>query len=150
MAVFKIHTRDGKTEIIDPKDEFGAKKLFSRFSNTTYQNEITGISLLKECGGQVRCPTCKRTNLVCQNCGTSLKNHKCRTGVQYSISRPNGCRKVFYIPAVVDQDLDTKNKGGERVTVFVDGFKIDLMAHRNQPALSVRVEKPGVLRYNPI
>lgn len=149
-AVFKIHTKDGRTVIVDPKKDHGAQELLKQFESQFYQNKVTGISLLRECGGQTRCPICKRSNLVCNNCGNSFSNYKCSTGVQYSISRPKDCRRIQFAPTVVKPDQDTGNKGGERVTVFVDGFKIDLMAHNNQPALRVTVAKTGALRYNPI
>jgi len=147
--VFKIHTKDGQTVIVDPKDDRGAKELLKRFNSQFYQETVTGITLLKECGGQTRCPTCKRSTLVCSNCGRSLNDHRCSTGVQYSISRPKDCRRISFLPTVVEPDPRTKNKGGERVTVFVDGFKVDLMAHSNQPALRVTVAKTGDLRFNP-
>lgn len=148
--MFKIHTKDGRTAIVDPKNNRGAKELLKKFESQFFQDTVTGISLLRECGGQTRCPSCKRSGfLACDYCGKSFENHKCSTGVQYSISRPKDCRRIEFLPTVVEPDRRVGNKGGERVTVFVDGFKVELMAHSNQPALRVTVAKTGALRYNP-
>lgn len=149
--MFKIQTKDGKTEVVDiSRDEEKAKRLIKKLREEEYQDSITGISILKPCGGKTRCPICKRTNLLCKTCGSELKGSTCTTGAQYSFSRPGYSRKVLYVPEIIRPELDGGNKGGERIVVFVDGIKVVLMAHENQPALRVTLAKPGNIRYNPM
>lgn len=149
--MFKIQTKDGRTEVVDISwDENKAKELIKRLKDPKYQETITGMSILKECGGKTRCPVCKRTNLICKTCGRDLKGHTCSTGAQYSFSRPGYSRKVLYLPEFIKPELERGNKGGERITVLVDGMKVVLMAHENQPALRVTLAKPGDIRYNPM
>jgi hypothetical protein len=143
--VFKIHTRDGETEIIDPKNEEGVKGFFERFKNLNYQKNITGFSLLKTCNSKYKCPTCRRSELKCNNCGAEFE-HRCATKIPSSVSRPNG-RKVLFVPELILPDIESGNKGGEKITIFVDGSKISLMSHNNQPALRVTLSKPGVIRH---
>lgn len=145
--MFKIHTRNSETKIVDLHDEETAKLFIENLKKRDFQNELTGMAVLRECGGKIRCPVCKKKTIVCKNCNNSFKENTCKTGVLYSITRPKDFRNIFYLPEHLEPE--GRNKGGERITVFADNIKIVLMAHKEQPSLRVTLSKPGYMKYNP-
>jgi hypothetical protein len=114
-------------------DEEQARFWLERLGKEEFQATINGVSLVE------------RHNVGrCSECG---RKYGKEIGVQYSITRPDDFRKVFFhienIPA------NGKIKGGERVTVFSDEIRLVLMAHRSQPAARITVSKTGKQKYNP-
>ena len=77
--------------------------------------------------------------------GMTLQNN----GVQYSISRPQGFERVWYFAEFLESDAVRKFKGGERVSLQIDGIRLMAMAHNEQRALRVSLSKTGKQCYNP-
>ena len=111
--MLKIHTADGQTHLVDLADANQARELTARLSREDFQATINGVSLYK------RYPFPK-----CASCGASAGRE---TGVQYSVTRPDGVRRVFVHAECVP--TNGRVKGGERVTVFADDMRLALMAH---------------------
>ena len=149
--MLKIHTSDGKTHRIDLTDEAQSKEWLPRLKTHKFQASITGISVVQDCQGRVRCPSCKRTgHLVCESCGRAVP-HDCytRTGVQYSLSRPDGFDPVFYVVEHIEPEEGAKIRGGERITCFAGDSRIAMMVHKGQPSTRVTLLKTGRQSYNP-
>jgi len=70
-------------------------------------------------------------------------------GVSYSLVRPTGFSDVFFLAEDVAADPESKIKGGERITCFVDNLRLGLMVHQAQRSVRVSVAKVGRQRYNP-
>ena len=87
---------------------------------------------------------------MCSNCGHPSKEVTCGTGVQYSLSRPNGYDQVFYLAEHIEPDASIKLRGGEKITCFAGDARVALMAHAGQPAVRITLLKTGKQRYNPI
>jgi len=149
--VLKIHTSDGKTHRIDLSDEEQARHWLALLKQSKFQREVTGVSVVQDCLGRMRCTNCKRTgHLVCQSCGQTLpSNSHTKTGVQYSLSRPDGFDSVFYEVERLDPEPDSKVRGGEKVTCFVGDLRATMMVHAGQPSVRVTLLKTGKRRYNP-
>lgn len=133
MDVLKIHTADGQTHPIDLNDSEQAQEWLARLSREEFQATIHGVSLVERHCIRARCTAC----------GESLGRD---IGVQYSVSRPDGVRRVFvHVEAV---EANGKIKGGERVTLFADDMRLTLMAHASQPASRVTIAKVGKQTFN--
>jgi len=148
--MFKIHTKDGKTVSIDFENERQAAEWAKRLRDPAFQKTITGISIVKTCGGKFRCDRCRKaTQLDCSHCGHPTKESSCSTGVQFSLSRPVGFDRCFYVIEKIDPNVNAKMRGGQKITCFVDDIRIVVMAHAGQPASRVSLTKIGKQRYNP-
>ena len=131
--MLKIHTSDGQTIKVDLTDEIQARSWLNILSRDDFQATIKGVSLVeKHLIGKCRC------------CGSPTDRS---IGVQYSISRPEDFKKVFFhLESIAPNG---RIKGGEKVIVFTDDVMLMLMAHRSQPAARVTISKVGKQMYNP-
>lgn len=135
MDVLKIHTADGQTHPIDLQDTEQAQVWLAKLAREDFQATIHGVSLVER--------HCVRGK--CQTCGTPSGRE---IGVQYSVTRPEGVRRVFvHVEAVEAQG---RIKGGERVTLMADDMRLTLMAHASQPASRVTISKIGRQTFNPL
>ncbi len=148
--MFKIHTSDGITARLDLGDEEQAKEWLARLKDPTFQRRITGITIMRHCGGRFKCPSCGRaTRLSCSVCGEPSRDITCEKGVQHSLSRPQGFDDVFYQPEQVEPDPRIKLRGGERIVCYAGNDRVAMMVHPRQPASRVTLAKTGKRRYNP-
>lgn len=131
--MLKIHTADGRTHPIDLQDSEQAQVWLDRLAREDFQATIHGVSLVER--------HCVRGK--CQACGEPSGRD---IGVQYSVTRPDGVRRVFvHVEAVEAQG---RVKGGERVTIMADDMRLTLMAHASQPASRVTISKVGRQAFN--
>jgi hypothetical protein len=146
-----VHTKDGKTHKIDLSDEKQAKNLLSNLKEQKYQANITGVTVIRDCYGRVRCPKCKKAGfLSCSACGHEVPNNSnVKIGVQYSLSKPDGFTPVFYAIENIEPDEDSKIRGGEKVICFSGATRVTMMVHNSQPSVRVTLLKIGKQRYNP-
>lgn len=70
-------------------------------------------------------------------------------GVQYSLPRPTGFKRLWLFAESLDPDTDQRFKGGERIVIQADDMRVVLMAHDAQRAARVSLSKPGTQCYNP-
>lgn len=149
--MLKIHTSDGKTHRVDLADGEQAKEWLSRLGRRDFQQSITGISVVQDCLGRLRCPNCKRAgHLHCGACNRSVPSDShTKTGVQYSLSRPDGYGDVFYSIEHIEAAEDSKVRGGERITCFAGDSRATMMIHKGQPSVRVTLLRTGKQRYNP-
>ena len=146
--MFKVHTKDGKTTPVDMSTEEKKNEWLKRFKSREFQESITGITIVKRCGGKMKCGNCgKAAATKCGNCGKEQENAKCTTGVQFSLSRPVNMVDVFYQLEVVE--AEGRVHGGEKIICFAGDSSITLMSHAKQPASRVVLAKIGKRRYNP-
>jgi hypothetical protein len=145
FVVFKINNVDGYTEKVDLKDEEQAKEWLKKLD----QEKVTGMAVVRKCNGKFKCPDCHKTCLTCNNCNNSSRNSVCNTKGLFSISKPRGFEKIFFLPEYVRPEIEKGNKGGQRITVFADDIRIVLMVHAGQPASRITFSKIGKQRYNP-
>lgn len=132
--MLKIHTSDGQTHRVDLSDPEQARSWLKRLAREGFQASIKGVSLVE------RHPVRGQ----CQECGAEAGRS---VGVQYSVTRPDDFKSVFFqVEAVPPHG---RVKGGERVVVFVDDVRLTLMAHHSQPAARIQVSKVGKQRFNP-
>jgi hypothetical protein len=147
--MIKVQTSDGKTLFVDLKDDRQAREFLARFGNEESQRQITGVTVTKRCAGRYYCPTCHRTSRPhCPRCGSA--NSHCSMGTQLTLSRPESFSKTYYAVERIPPSENGKVKGGEKVTCFVDDFRIEIMSHSEQPAARVTLARTGVQRYNPL
>ncbi len=133
VDVLKLHTADGQTHPIDLADPEQAKAWLAKLQREDFQATIHGVSLVER--------HCVRGK--CQACGEPSGRE---IGVQYSVTRPDGVRRVFvHVEAVEAQG---RIKGGERVTLIADDVRLTLMAHASQPAARVTISKLGRQTFN--
>jgi hypothetical protein len=133
VDVLRIHTADGQTHPIDLNDSEQAQVWLARLSREEFQATIHGVSLVERHCVRAKCAACGESS------GRDI-------GVQYSVSRPDGVRRVFvHVEAV---EPNGKIKGGERVTLFADDMRLTLMAHASQPASRVTIAKVGKQIFN--
>jgi hypothetical protein len=71
-------------------------------------------------------------------------------GVQYSIPRPMGFRRVWIFAEALQPDVARRFKGGERAIVQLDNVRVVAMAHNEQRALRVSLSRVGAQCYNPL
>lgn len=71
-------------------------------------------------------------------------------GVQYSLPRPQGFRRVWMYAELLVPRLDQGFKGGERLVGQVDNVRATVMVHSSQRAARVSLSKPGTQCYNPL
>ncbi len=150
--MLKIHTSDGKTHRIDLANGDQAKEWLERLKLRGFQETITGMSVVQDCRGRIRCPNCKRAGrLVCQSCERPVPSDAViKTGVQYSLSRPDGYRgMVTYAPERIESSEDFRVRGGEKVTCFFGDSRATMMVHTGQPSVRFTLLKTGRQRYNP-
>lgn len=146
--MFKIHTKDGKTTPVDMTNEESRTVWLERFKSREYQESITGITIVKRCGGKLRCHSCgKPLEVKCDKCGKEQGASKCTTGVQFSLSRPVNMKDVFYQLEIIE--AEGRIHGGEKIICYAGDTSITLMSHSNQPASRVVLAKTGKRRYNP-
>jgi len=131
--VLKIHTCDGQTLRVDLADEEQARLWLDRLAREDFQATINGVSLVE-----------RHSVGKCQECGRRSSRD---IGVQYSVTRPDDFKKVFFNIEYIRPN--GKIKGGERVTVFSDDIRLVMMAHKSQPAARVTVSKIGKQKFNP-
>lgn len=149
--MFKIHTNDGITSRIDLSDADQAREWLERLGKSSFQKTITGMSVLRKCNGVFRCSSCNKKfrHITCPACGRQENEAHCRTGVQYSLSKPIDFRDQFYYPERIEPNHEAHIRGGERIVCFVDGVRIVMMAHANQSAVRFSLAKVGKQMYNP-
>jgi hypothetical protein len=151
--MLKIHTQDGKTHRVDLADEEQAKEILGLMRSRLFQATITGVSVVSDASSRIRCPSCSRPGtLTCGHCGEAVApDAKTSTGVQYSLSRPDGYTgPVIYLVEDVPNTPEARVRGGERVTAFVGDARISMMVHRGQPSVRVTLVRTGHQRYNPM
>jgi hypothetical protein len=147
--VFKVHTSDGQTLFVDLKDEGQARDFLRRFRSEQEQNQITGVTVTRRCSGRFYCADCSQTSHAkCPRCGGN--NTHCSKGAQFSLSRPEGFSKVFYQVEYFEPVRERKIRGGDKITCFVDDFRIEVMVHSDQPSTKVSLLRTGIQRYNPL
>lgn len=71
-------------------------------------------------------------------------------GVQYSLPRPQGFRRVWLQAELLQPDPEHGVKGGERMIAQVDKVRVVVMAHSSQRAARVSLSNPGTQCYNPL
>lgn len=149
--MFKVHTSDGKTVRIDLSDEKVAEQWAKKLSDPEFQSTITGITIIQQCGIKAKCDKCGRAaELHCSHCGRTSEDIRCKAGVQYSLSKPSAFKNIEYKPQVLEPDESIGLRGGERIVCSFDGMQIVVMAHANQPAIRISLNKIGKQRYNPL
>lgn len=133
--MLKVHTSDGRTHPVDLFDEEQAREMIARLSREDFQATVNGVSLVERhpCRG------------ACRNCGAP--GPKSDIGVQYSVTRPEGHRRVSF--AVEPVHPSGKIKGAERVIMFADDVRLVLTAHHSQPAARVSLAHVGSRKFNP-
>lgn len=133
--MLKIHTNDGQTIRVDLSDPEQAREWLPRLERDGFQATISGVSVVETHAVSAKCPACggKATGQV---------------GVQYSLSRPQAFSSVRYDMEAISGDGD-KLKGADRVTMFADGVKVQLMAHHSQPSARMLLVKSGKRRFAP-
>ena len=132
--MLKIHTSDGQTHRVDLSDPEQARAWLTRLAREDFQASIKGVSLVERHPVRGQCSACGED---------SVRN----MGVQYSVSRPDDFKRIFFqVEAVEPQG---RIKGGERVVAFIDDVRLTLMAHLSQPAARIQVSKVGKQRFNP-
>jgi predicted RNA-binding Zn-ribbon protein involved in translation (DUF1610 family) len=150
VILFKIHTNDGLTSRIDLSDEAQAAEWVERSKDPSFQEKITGISIIQKCLGHFKCPKCGKSNrLVCSHCGQPAQETACGTGIQYSLSKPSDFDKTYYLVERIEPDAQRKIRGGERITCFVGNVKLAMMVHSAQSSARVTLFNTGKQRYNP-
>ena len=127
--MFKIHTKDGLTTRIDLSNPEQLRAWNEKIKEIEFQKTITGISIVQTCGGKLKCNHCA--------------NHKtqCSTGIQYSVSKPDGFSKISFIPEHLTPNASSKSKGGAKITCIVDDIELVLMVHAKQPAARITLNK---------
>lgn len=131
--MLKIHTADGQTHPVDLQDSEQAQTWLARLAREDFQATIHGVSLVER----------HSVSGKCKACGEPLGRE---IGVQYSVTRPDGVRRVFvHVEAV---EAEGRVKGGERVTILADDMRLTLMAHASQPASRVTISKIGRQTFN--
>lgn len=138
--MFKIHTKDGKTEVFEIRDEKQAIDFIKKVSSDKFQENITAITILKKCGCKVKCPVCNSSSLVCNTCGLELKNTYCEGGIQHTISKSKSLNGIFLEPRFVPEDLKKRIKGGEKLILTIDKLEFILMVHKNQSGSRIVVK----------
>lgn len=147
--MLKIHTSDGLTSRVDLADEAQAKEWLQRLRDPAFQQSITGATIVQKTAGRYKCPKCgKPGRFECSDCGR-LEQEYNGSAVQYSLARPEGFVQIFYWPEAILPNEESKVKGGEKVTCFVDDIRITVMVHRSQPSVRISLLKTGKQRYNP-
>ena len=131
--MLKIHTADGQTHPVDLRDAQQARAWLERLARDDFQATIHGVSLVERHCVRSKCAACGETS------GREI-------GVQYSVTRPDGVRRVFVHAEAVEEQ--GRIKGGERVTLFVDDMRLTLMAHASQPASRVTIARVGKQTFN--
>lgn len=131
--MLKLHTADGQTHPIDLHDAQQAQVWLARLAREDFQASIHGVTLVERHCVRAKCQACGETS------GREI-------GVQYSVSRPDGVRRVFMHVETVE--AEGRVKGGERVTVFADDMRLTLMAHTSQPASRVTIARVGKQTFN--
>lgn len=133
-------------------DSEQAKEWLGRLRDRGLQQSITGISVVQDAHARLRCPHCDRAGrLVCLGCNHAVSAEaRTATGVQYSLSRPDGYERAAFSVEDVPNDPDARVRGGERVTCFAGDSRITMMVHRGQPSVRVTLVKTGRQRYNPM
>lgn len=152
-TMLKIHTNDGKTHRVDLADEQQAKEILGKMRDRGFQATITGVSVVSDATSRIRCPGCSRAGgLACSHCGAAVASDaKTSTGVQYSLSKPDGYTgPVYYAIEEVPNVPEAHVRGGERVTCFAGDARIQMMVHRGQPSVRVTLVRTGRQRYNPL
>lgn len=71
-------------------------------------------------------------------------------GVLYSLPVPQGFNRISFYAECVRPDPTHKIKGGERIVCFADDIRIGMMIHREQKAVRVTLNKPGIRRFDPV
>lgn len=132
--MLKIHTSDGQTIQVDLTDEVQAREWLPRLARADFQSTIKGVSLVERHHVRGKCTACGAMS------GRDM-------GVQYSVSRPDDFRSIFFHVEAVESN--GRVKGGERVTVFVDDVRLVMMAHASQPAARVTIAHTGKMKFNP-
>lgn len=129
--MLKIHTTDGDTIRIDLRDDTQAKEWLTRLECDDFQASISGVSLVERHATRARCPSCGAKSFG-------------STGVQYSVSRPQGATGVVYCV----ESVESEGRRGERVTVCADDVRLTLMAHASQPSARVTLFKASNRQQN--
>ena len=152
--MFRFNTSDGDTFKLDTQDEEQAKRLLRLLKDHSFQQKVTGITVLKRYTRRHRCPDprCKRpAKLVCPTCGEIDDGGVFTyTGVQYTLLRPEGFDKVSFSAESLDKEDDTSMKGGERLVCFAGDVQVTIMAHAQQPSTRITLRRIGKQRYNPL
>jgi len=148
--VLKVHTRDGITARIDLTDEAQAKEWLQRLKDPDFQQSITGVTIAQRHTKKHRCPKChKSAHIACAKCGRIDQSSNCTTGIQYSLTKPEGFERTFFHLEVVGSDPDAKIRGGEKIVCFAGEVAVTIMVHQAQPSMRATLSKPGRQRYNP-
>lgn len=148
--MLKIHTKDGHTHRVDLKDENQAKHWLPLLKRHDFQDAITGVSVVQECRSRIRCPSCGKPNhLFCTSCDKEIPAASyASTGVQYSLSKPDGYGKISYAIEDIENNPESKVRGGERVVVFAGDSRVSMMVHSGQPSVRITLLKVGRQSYN--
>jgi len=152
--VFRINTANGDTFKLDVNDEEQAKRLLTLLKSHKFQQDISGITVLRRYTRRHRCPNpeCKRpAKLVCPKCGEIDDGGVFSyMGVQYTLARPDTFDKVSFSAEGLERDDAVNMKGGERLVCFAGDVQLTIMAHAQQPAARVTLRRIGKQRYNPL
>jgi hypothetical protein len=152
--MIRINISNGKTFRLDLNDEEQAKKLVELLGEHSFQESITGITVMRRYARRHRCSNqgCKRmAKLVCPVCGEigdgGYFNY---TGNQYTLVRPNSFDRVSF---AVENSVVNGGKGvngGEKLICNAGDVQLQIMAYAHQPSARVTLRKIGKQRYNPI
>lgn len=147
--MLKIHTKDGKTNLLDLKNIEQARDWLDKLKDPEFQKFITGMTLEQKCQSRFRCDNCKSPVLICSECGFVHEQARCGSGAQYSLPRPNGFNRIFCQAEYIKPNKEKKIHGGEKIVCFCDDIQIGVMSHREQKAIRVSLAKPGFRRFSP-
>lgn len=131
--MLKIHTKDGQTATLDLADGEQARAWLKRAALPAYQERLTGLTLIESHVARAAC-----------DCGRKCL---CDLGVQISVPRPRGFRRVELAAEHVAPAQGIR--GGERTLVYCDNVVLSVMAHAEQPAIRIMVTKLGTRVHNP-
>jgi hypothetical protein len=138
--LIKIQTKSGSTKIFDLKEN---EEEMNEFLN---QNEITSISILKNCNKRLRCEFCGSGLVVCKGCGNNIIDKRCNNTFTNVLLKPKGFRRESFFPEIIEEN--EKTNGGERIVILNDGIKTVLTVHKSQNSSVYSVSKYGNLRFN--
>jgi len=57
---------------------------------------------------------------------------------------------MYFHVEKIEQDVSKRNKGGEKITCFVDDIRATVLGHAAQPSVRISLLKTGKQRYNPM
>lgn len=150
--MIKINTSSGETFKLDLNNEEQAKKLVSLLRDYKFQNEITGITVLRKYKRRHRCnnPNCKRiSKAICPRCGEIDDGGNFNYTDQYTLVRPSSFGKINFTIEESKTNATKNQNVGEKIICNAGDIQLSIMAYSQQPATRISIQRIGNQRYNP-